>query len=92
MTLKTFNNDVDEFQITMVDEFQIAKLRAELLDMTRNWAEHPTSDGSYDPRTYLGKLDPLTLQSIRLETLTAKLASFRARDTKRDFRHCDEGG
>ena len=76
--------DVDEFQITMVDVFQMAKLRAELLDMTRNWAEHSTFDGSYDPRTYLGKLDPLT-QSIRLETLTAKLASFRARETKRDF-------
>ncbi|KAL4611405.1 hypothetical protein ACB092_08G120800 [Castanea dentata] len=68
-----------------VDEFQIAMLRAELLDTTRNWAQHSTFDGSYDPRTFLGKLDPLELQSIRLETLTAKLASFRARETKRDF-------
>ena len=77
--------EVDEFQITMVDEFQIAMLRAELLDTTRNWAQHSTFDGSYDPRTFSGKLDPLELQSIRLESLTAKLASFRARETKRDF-------
>ena len=75
--------EVDEFQITMVDEFQIAMLRAELLDTTRNWAQHSTFDGSYDPRTFSGKLDPLELQSMRLETLTAKLASFRARETKR---------
>ena len=56
-----------------------------MLDTTRNWAQHSTFDGSYDPRTFSGKLDPLELQSIRLESLTAKLASFRARETKRDF-------
>ena len=41
MTLITFTMDVDEFQI--------AKLRAELLDTARNWAEHSTFDGSYQP-------------------------------------------
>ncbi|XP_040990863.1 RING-H2 finger protein ATL1-like [Juglans microcarpa x Juglans regia] len=69
----------------MIDELQIATLRAELLDRLSNWGKYSTYDGSYDPRTFTGKLDTLELQRVRLDTMTAELALWRARETKREF-------
>ncbi|GMY16032.1 E3 ubiquitin-protein ligase ATL41-like [Fagus crenata] len=69
----------------MAEELQIAMLRAELLHTLSNWGDYSTYDGSYDPRTYSGKLDTLELQRVRLDTMTAELALSRARETNRDF-------
>ena len=69
----------------MVDELQIAIGRAELLDRLRNWGRYSTYNGSYDPRTYSGKLDAEVLEGIKLDVMTAELASSRARETGRKF-------
>nr|POF27674.1 haloacid dehalogenase-like hydrolase domain-containing protein [Quercus suber] len=58
-----------------VDEFQIAKLRAELLDTTRNWAEHSTFDGSWSQRIFSGgrKIGSIDITKLKVGNLDSQV-------------------
>ncbi|OAY61318.1 probable E3 ubiquitin-protein ligase HIP1 [Manihot esculenta] len=68
-----------------MDELQIATEEAEVLHRMSNWGVYSTFDGSYDPRTIGGKLDPDELRLAKLEGMKRELARLRARDGNREF-------
>lgn len=63
----------------------IAESRADLLHRLSNWERYSTFDGSYDPRTFNGELEPVEQEDVRLEKMTAEAAVARARATNREF-------
>ncbi|XP_021910714.1 E3 ubiquitin-protein ligase RNF181-like [Carica papaya] len=63
----------------------IARLKADWLDRSVNWSKYSTYDGSYDPRTFSGKLDDHEMELVKIDMMTYRLARLRAETTNRDF-------
>ncbi|XP_021653372.2 uncharacterized protein LOC110644755 [Hevea brasiliensis] len=68
-----------------MDELQIAIREAQILQRMSNWGLYSTFDGSYDPRTFYGKLDVDELRRAKLEEKKRELARLRARKENREF-------